>query len=213
MNDSAATERAALILELRRQGISDDRVLAAIEATPRERFVPTTFRERAWSDIALPIASGQTISQPYVVAFMTEALKLGPRLKVLEIGTGSGYQAAVLARLCRRVYTIERHKPLLADAQKHFDELGLANITAKAGDGMKGWPEIAPFERILITAAAEQVPPALLEQLSPDGGIMILPVGPQHYDQWIVRITRHGTDYQREQLLPVRFVPLLPGLA
>lgn len=205
-------DKAALILELMQQGIRDNRVLEALERIPREKFVPDTFRPQAWANTALPIASGQTISQPFVVAFMTMSLQVGPRQKVLEIGTGSGYQAAILALLARRVCTVERHRSLRIEAEGKFQSLGLANIVTRLGDGMKGWPELAPFERIMVTAAAETMPETLIEQLSPDGGIMVLPLGAQHYDQDLVRVTRQGDSYSTESLLPVRFVPLLPGL-
>jgi protein-L-isoaspartate(D-aspartate) O-methyltransferase len=161
----------------------------------------------------LPITQGQTISQPFVVAYMTEALLVGDRMKVLEIGTGSGYQAAVLAKLSRRVYTIERYKSLLQSAERRFDDLKITNITAIVGDGNKGWPEQAPFDRILVTAAADKRPDLLIRQLSPEGGIMVAPVSVTATDQDIVRYTRHGDDVQEERLMPVRFVPLLPGIA
>lgn len=202
-----------LIMELRRQGITDTRVLAAIERVPRERFVADQFLKHAYDNIALPITQGQTISQPFVVAYMTEALRLGDRMKVLEIGTGSGYQSMVLAKLCRRVYTIERYRSLLQTAQRRFADLGVNNITAKLGDGNKGWVEQAPFDRILLTAAADRRPETLLEQLSPDGGIMVAPVAVSAIEQDVIRYTRTGDDIQEERLLPVRFVPLLPGIA
>lgn len=200
-------------MELRRQGITDTRVLAAIERVPRERFVADQFLKHAYDNIALPITQGQTISQPFVVAYMTEALRLGDRMKVLEIGTGSGYQSMVLAKLCRRVYTIERYRSLLQTAQRRFADLGVNNITAKLGDGNKGWVEQAPFDRILLTAAADRRPETLLEQLSPDGGIMVAPVAVSAIEQDVIRYTRTGDDIQEERLLPVRFVPLLPGIA
>ncbi|HEX6959752.1 MAG TPA: protein-L-isoaspartate(D-aspartate) O-methyltransferase [Ferrovibrio sp.] len=202
-----------LIMELRRQGIADTRVLAAIERVPREHFVAEQFLKHAYDNIALPITQGQTISQPFVVAYMTEALLVGDRMKVLEIGTGSGYQAAVLAKLSRRVYTIERYKSLLQSAERRFDDLKITNITAIVGDGNKGWPEQAPFDRILVTAAADKRPDLLIRQLSPEGGIMVAPVSVTATDQDIVRYTRHGDDVQEERLMPVRFVPLLPGIA
>ena len=146
-------------MELRRHGITDTTVLSALERIPREAFVPAAFQDQAYENIALPIHQGQTISQPLVVAFMTEALKVGPRMKVLEVGTGSGYQAAVLSQLCRRVYTIERYRSLLRDAERQFQDLRLPNITTKFADGYLGWPEQAPFDRILVTAAAPEMPP------------------------------------------------------
>lgn len=206
-----SSRKIRLIMELRRSGVADTDVLSAIERVPREKFVPDFFQDRAYEDNALPISCGQTISQPYVVAFMTSALKLGKRMTVLEIGTGSGYQAAVLSKLCRRVYSMERHKALLRHAEQVFDELGITNITTRAGDGYKGWPEAAPFDRIIVTAAAPEVPPALLEQLS-DGGILVIPVGgPDQQD--VIRITRNGDEYKQEELLPVRFVPMIKGIA
>ncbi|WP_144300286.1 protein-L-isoaspartate(D-aspartate) O-methyltransferase [Elioraea rosea] len=205
--------RIRLILGLRRAGITDASVLAAIESVPRERFIPETFRDQAWEDIALPIGLGQTISQPRVVATMTEALKVSKRHRVLEIGTGSGYQAAVLARLCRRLYTIERHPALLERAEGILKELGLTNIVARAGDGMAGWPELAPFDRIIVTAAPKEAPQALLDQLSPDGGIMVIPMGRTADSQHLWRLTRNGEEIAREKLMAVRFVPLLPGVA
>ena len=207
-------EKIELIMGLRRQGIRDKRVLSAIERVPREKFIASTFRKQAYEDHALPIECGQTISQPYVVAYMTEQLHVGERMKVLEVGTGSGYQAAVLARLCRRVYTIERYRTLLNDALKRFDELRLHNITAKVGDGAKGWPEQAPFDRIIVTAAAPSVPQTLVDQLK-EGGLMIVPVGTSggRGEQVLVRIERTAEGVKREELLPVRFVPLVEGVA
>ncbi|WP_416898231.1 MAG: protein-L-isoaspartate(D-aspartate) O-methyltransferase [Minwuia sp.] len=201
-----------LLMQLRREGITDTAVLRAIETVPRERFVPEALRTQAYDNLPLPIKQGQTISQPYVVAFMTEKLALKERMKVLEIGTGSGYQAAVLAQICRRVYTIERHRGLYLDSRKMFDELGLHSIVTLHGDGMKGWPQQAPFDRIIVTAAAfGQVPDALTEQLAP-GGLMLIPVGDSSGQQ-IVRVTRHedGT-IGKENILPVRFVPLVSGM-
>lgn len=206
---ASESARIRLILALRRAGITDAAVLAAIETTPRDRFVPETFRDQAWEDTALPIGLGQTISQPQVVALMTEALKVARTHRVLEIGTGSGYQAAVLARLCRRVYTIERHPALLARAEAIFRDLGLANIVTRCADGTKGWPEAAPFDRIIITAAPREPPPALLDQLSPEGGIMVLPMGPSPQDQWLWRLSRRGDAWEHERLAAVRFVPLV----
>ena len=207
---SLEEDRIALIMELRREGIFDTRVLSAIERVPREAFVPEALRAQAYANTALPISSGQTISQPYVVAYMTQLLELGERMKVLEIGTGSGYQAAVLARLCRRVYTIERHRPLLREAEARFRALGLHNITTRLGDGSKGWPEQAPFERIIVTAAAAEVPETLRAQLA-DGGSMVIPVGDRHAQE-IWRVRREADAYTTEQLLQVRFVPLVEGL-
>ncbi len=197
-------------MKLRNNGISDTRVLSAIEHTPRELFVEDTFREHAYDDTALPIASGQTISQPTVVAWMTWALDVHPRMRVLEIGTGSGYQAAILARMCRRLYTIERHRDLLAQAEGRFRLLKLNNIVSKRGDGSKGWKEAAPFERIIVTAAAPEVPRALIEQLAV-GGIMIIPIGANVAEQALFRIVKNEDgSIVSDQLMNVRFVPLVP---
>ena len=206
---STEEQKIRLIMKLRKQGVSDRDVLAAIERIPREVFVPDAFRARAYDNNALPIGHGQTISQPGVVGYMTQALEIGPRMKVLEIGTGSGYQAAVLSKLCRRVYTIERWRPLLREAEARFAALRLGNITTKWDDGTRGWPEQAPFERIIVTAAAPDVPPVLLDQLAPDG-IMILPVGETGEDQQLLKCSKRGETIDYNTLWPVRFVPLLP---
>lgn len=200
-----------LLMALRRQGIADPRVLSAVERVPRELFVPPSFADQAYEDLALPIECGQTISQPFIVAFMTEALQLGARMKVLEVGTGSGYQAAVLAHLSRRVYTIERYRTLLREAEARFEALGLSNITTRLGDGTKGWPEQAPFDRIVVTAASETVPEALTNQLKPDG-ILVAPIGTAS-EQWLVRVRPDEGGAKVEQLLPVRFVPIVQGVA
>lgn len=198
---------------LRRNGVSDTAVLRAIELIPREAFVPPTFHDQAYEDTALPIGHGQTISQPLVVGLMTQALELDDRMKVLEIGTGSGYQAAVLAKIVRRVYTIERHRPLLQEAERRFQTLRLHNITTRFGDGMRGWPEAAPFERILVTAGGgAEPPPELVAQLAP-GGVMVIPLGNDRRDLRVVRLRRTETGLAREDLWPVRFVPLLPEVA
>jgi protein-L-isoaspartate(D-aspartate) O-methyltransferase len=207
---STAAHRIRLLMELRANGITDARVLGAIEQTPREAFTPPALRDRAYEDTALPIDHGQTLSQPTVVGLMTQALDVGPRMKVLEIGTGSGYQAAILARLCRRVYTIERHRALLQVAEERFRTLKLHNIVTRHGDGWLGWPELAPFERIMVTAAPEEVPQALLDQLAPDG-ILVIPVGPAG-NQMLVRIVRTATGFSQEPVSAVRFVPLVHGL-
>jgi protein-L-isoaspartate(D-aspartate) O-methyltransferase len=203
-----------LVMALRRQGIRDKRVLNALERIPRENFINASFRKQAYEDHALPIECGQTISQPFIVAYMTEQLQVGDRMKVLEVGTGSGYQAAVLSKLCRRVYTIERYRTLLRDAVRRFEDLHLHNITAKAGDGNEGWVEQAPFDRIIVTAAAPSVPPKLVDQLKP-GGVMIVPVGAPggRGEQHLVRIERTEEGVRREELMPVRFVPLVEGVA
>jgi protein-L-isoaspartate(D-aspartate) O-methyltransferase len=200
-----------LMLSLRRHGVTDARVLTAFEQTPRELFVEPTFEGRAYADSALPISCGQTISQPSVVGIMTQALDVTPRCKVLEVGAGSGYQAAILARLARRVYAIERHRGLALAARGRIEKLGLANVTIRTGDGTRGWPEQAPFDRIIISAAAEDAPSTLLEQLR-IGGIMVLPVGQSDEVQQLIRIdkTEDGPTYR--ELIAVRFVPLLAGM-
>jgi protein-L-isoaspartate(D-aspartate) O-methyltransferase len=211
VNDVATPKVLRLLMELRGAGISDARVLGAIERVPRDLFVPAAFRDQAYENVALPIGHGQTISQPLVVALMTEALEVGERHKVLEIGTGSGYQAAVLARLCRRVFTIERHRALLKEAEQRFAELKLRNITTRFGDGTKGWLEQAPFDRILVTAAAPDLPRKLLDSLAPDG-ILVAPVGEERRDQQLLRIRRKDGETVTEELGGVRFVPLVEGL-
>jgi protein-L-isoaspartate(D-aspartate) O-methyltransferase len=206
-----ATKKVRLIMELRALGITDARVLGAIERVPREAFLPEMFCDRAYENVALPVGHGQTISQPLVVAHMTEALEVGPRHKVLELGTGSGYQAAVLAKLCRRVFTIERYRDLLKQAEERFGALRIHNITTRHGDGIKGWPEQSPFDRIIVTAAAEDVPPILKQSLV-DGGILVIPVGEERRDQQLLRLRRKGDEFLTEDLGGVRFVPLLGGL-
>ena len=197
-----------LLMELRTLGVGDAKVLAAIERVPREAFVPQQFIDQAYENTALPIGEGQTISQPIVVALMTQALDIDKRMKVLEVGTGSGYQTAVLSRLARRVYTIERHANLLVQAEKLLHQLRISNYTAKAGDGSKGWPEQAPFPRILVTAAATKMPEPLIEQLEV-GGKMVIPLGERSSVQSVMRVTRTETSYTTENLFPVRFVPLV----
>ncbi|MFN4282774.1 MAG: protein-L-isoaspartate(D-aspartate) O-methyltransferase [Alphaproteobacteria bacterium] len=197
-----------LLMELRRLGVADAGVLGAIERVPREKFVLPQFLDQAYENIALPIGEGQTISQPLVVGLMTQALELNDRCKVLEVGTGSGYQTAVLAPLCRRIYTIERHKSLLKTTETRFRELRLANVTAIAGDGSRGWPEQAPFDRIMVTAAGTKLPEALIGQLA-IGGVMVVPVGSRSSDQEVLRIRRTAEGYTQEALFPVRFVPLV----
>jgi protein-L-isoaspartate(D-aspartate) O-methyltransferase len=230
----------ALVMALRKQGISDQRVLSAVERVPREMFVEAPFAHAAYENTALPIACGQTISQPFIVAYATEKLEVEPAMRVLEIGTGSGYQAAVLAPLCRRVYTVERHKPLLAEAEARFKALKLENVTTRLGDGLLGWPEQAPFDRILLSAAVADEPVNLIEQLKP-GGILIAPVGPtnlpspewikekwakfaagerpgetpaqlESFSQLLTKMIRTETGWKREALIPVAFVPMVPGL-
>lgn len=201
-----------LLMALRNQGIRDRKVLEAIEKTPRELFMAETFAGRSYADEALPISCGQTISQPYIVAFMTEKLEVSDRHRVLEIGTGSGYQAAILAQLCRRLYTVERYRTLADQAAQRFKPLKLNNVTQMVGDGTKGWPGQEPFERIIVTAAAKEVPEGLLAQLAV-GGIMVIPIEERPGKQDLYRITRTAKGIGREHLLPVRFVPLVEGVA
>ena len=196
---------------LRDQGVVDEAVLAAIAAVDRALFVPTGFHDQAFDDTPLPIGFGQTISQPYVVATMTAALNLTRRSHVLEIGTGSGYQTAVLAGICRWVRTVECIPELAHGAAELFDKLDLRNVTTRLGDGAKGWPEAAPFEHILVTAAAADFPAALLDQLSEDGGVMVVPIGDQGRPQTLYRVSRQQDIYRYEKLMQVRFVPLLDG--
>jgi protein-L-isoaspartate(D-aspartate) O-methyltransferase len=211
-DDSPETRRARLILGLRSQGVSDPAVLAALEHTPRDLFTPDLFQERAWEDSALPIACGQTISQPFIVGLMTQALTLEPRVRVLEIGTGSGYQTAVLSRLARLVYTVERYRTLLHEAEARFKSLQLGNIITRFGDGGEGWPEQAPFDRILVTAAAPDEPKTLLAQLKPSG-VLVAPIG-RGQIQTLKRYAGDGKGGFREEVLcEVRFVPLLEGVA
>ena len=188
------------------RGIRDSRVLDALRQVPRHRFVPLDMREFAYEDTPLPIGLGQTISQPYIVAFMTEALELKPQDRVLEIGTGSGYQAAVLSLLVREVYSLEIVEQLGKEAEARLKQLGYANVHVRIGDGYRGWPEAGPFDAIIVTAAPEDVPPALLEQLRA-GGRMVVPVG--SYVQNLIRIRRTPKGVERENLLPVRFVPMV----
>jgi len=214
MNDGAdhsAERKMQFLFALRSRGVTDARVLSAMEWIDRGRFVRGYFTGRAYEDMPLPIACGQTISQPSVVGLMTQALRLSPRDKVLEVGTGSGYQAAILSQLARRVYTVDRHRQLVREAAAIFAELDLANIIALAADGSFGLPEQAPFDRILVTAAAEDPPGPLLAQLR-IGGIMVLPVGQSDTVQQLIRVTRHETGYEYDELRPVRFVPLVEGL-
>jgi protein-L-isoaspartate(D-aspartate) O-methyltransferase len=200
------------LLNLRRHGIADAAVLRAMDEVPREHFVPNAYADAAYRDQALPISCGQTISQPYVVAYMTERLEIGPQHRVLEVGTGSGYQTAVLSRLAREVVTIERYRTLADSARARLATLGYANVEVVAGDGLAGIPEKAPFDRIIVTAAAEEVPQALVDQLA-DGGVMVFPLGPHSGAQVIVKLTKTKDGLGREDLIGVRFVPLLPGKA
>jgi protein-L-isoaspartate(D-aspartate) O-methyltransferase len=210
---STESRKIRLIMDLRTAGVTDTRVLAAIERVPRETFVEEAFLDQAYANQALPISCGQTISQPLVVGLMTQALEVTDRHKVLEVGTGSGYQGAILSKLARRVYTIERHRDLMALAEKRFKALGIHNITTLVGDGYKGWPAQAPFDRILVTAAARIVPQDLVAQLSEEGGVMVLPVGDvSGLHQEVIRVRKEGTQFKSERLFPVRFVPLVEGV-
>lgn len=211
--DALKTSKIRLIMYLRTMGIHDTNVLSALENVPREQFIPPEFRDQAYEDTALPIGLGQTISRPYIVASMTQSLQAGDRDKVLEVGTGSGYQTSILARLCRRVYTVERHKPLLDQANMHFDQQKLRNITAMAGDGMQGWPQQAPFDRIVCTAAAMQTPPhSFFEQLR-DGGVMIVPIQQGRGQMLKVYHKVSADTWSVRDVCEVRFVPLLPDIA
>ena len=202
-------EKARLIMTLRGMGVVEADVLSAMERVPRELFVPTALSQHAYENASLPIALEQTISQPYIVARMTAALELTGRERVLEIGTGSGYQAAILSFLCRRVYSIERLRPLLVEAENRFRKLRITNVTSKFGDGAKGWPEGAPFDRVILTCAPPEIPATLLNQLK-TGGIMVAPEG-RDREQSLVVIRRTEEGFERRELLPVRFVRLVEG--
>jgi len=210
--ETSQTRMARLILALRSQGVTDPRVLDAIERTPREIFTPDLFKERAFEDSALPIACGQTISQPFIVGLMTQALTLGPRDRVLEIGTGSGYQTTILSKLARLVYTVERYRTLMKEAEERFRTLGLTNVITRFGDGGEGWAEQAPFDRILVTAAAPEEPKKLLAQLKPNG-VLVAPIGKGP----VQSLRRYAGDgqggFKVELMGDVRFVPLLDGVA
>ncbi len=213
MSSFALHTRAGLIYSLKQNGINDQQVIDVFEKTPRDIFVMPELAARAYDDVALPIGRGQTISQPSLVALMTQALQVSDRHKVLEVGTGSGYQASILARLCRRLYTIERHRPLHEFALDKFNQQRLNNITALLGDGFAGWPSQAPFDRIMVTAAAPKVPATLLNQLA-EGGILVMPVGGVGETQQLRRVTRMGDDlYSSVNLCTVRFVPMVPDIA
>jgi protein-L-isoaspartate(D-aspartate) O-methyltransferase len=205
--------RMGFLLHLRRRGICNPSVLRAMDEVPREHFVMPEHAETAYADHAMPIACGQTISQPYVVAYMTEQLDIAPQHRVLEIGTGSGYQAAILSLLAREVVSIERYRTLADAARPRLEVLGCENVTVLLGDGFAGAPQLAPFDRIMVTAAAEEIPQALVRQLGA-GGKMILPLGPHDGAQYLVRLTKSDSgEVSREDLIAVRFVPLLPGQA
>ena len=210
MNDTAE-RKMQFLYALRSKGVTDSRVLTAMEKIDRGPFIRGIFAARAYEDMPLPIACGQTISQPSIVGLMTQALQVSARDTVLEVGTGSGYQAAILSQLARRVYTVDRHRRLVREAREIFDALQLTNITAFTADGSFGLPDQAPFDRILVTAAAEDPPGPLLAQLK-IGGIMVLPVGQSDTVQSLIRVTRHDTGFDYDELRPVRFVPLVEGL-
>jgi protein-L-isoaspartate(D-aspartate) O-methyltransferase len=206
-----AQTKMQFLFALRSKGVTDKNVLNAMERIDRGKFIQGYFADRAYEDMPLPIACGQTISQPSVVGLMTQALRISPRDKVLEIGTGSGYQAAILSQLARRVYTVDRHARLVREARAVFDQLELVNITAFTADGSHGLPDQAPFDRILVTAAAEDPPGPLLAQLK-IGGIMVVPVGQSDAVQSLIRVSRTEAGFDYDELRPVRFVPLVEGL-
>lgn len=208
MSENYAEEKLRLLMQLRRNGITDTPTLSAIEQVPRHVFVNDAFAKRSYEDTALPIDKEQTISQPTIVALMTQLLALESRHMVLEIGTGSGYQAAVLAKIARRVHTIERHETLFDQANARFETLSLRNITTHLGDGSMGWPHAAPYERIIVTAAADDIPPTLVDQLAV-GGLMVVPIGEDVGDQKLVRVFRHESGIEVEEHEKVRFVPLV----
>ena len=206
------SEKMKFQLILRRRGISDQAVLRAMEEIPRELFVEPADRDDAYRDSALGIACGQTISQPFVVGYMTEQLQLRKHHRVLEIGTGSGYQAAILSRLCADVLTIERYRTLADNARARLRTLGYGNVEVRLGDGFDIPDTAGTFDRIIVTAAMEQIPDALMERLEP-GGILLAPVGSHHGTQTLVRINRTEMGFDRKELVDVRFVPALPGIA
>ena len=208
---ASAEVKMQFLFALRSKGVTDPAVLMAMERVDRAAFVKGIFADRAYEDMPLPISCGQTISQPSIVGIMTQALRISPRDKILEVGTGSGYQAAILSYLARRVYTVDRYKRLVTEAQAIFAAQDITNITTFATDGSHGLPDQAPFDRILLTAAAEDPPGTLLQQLRV-GGIMVLPVGQSDTVQSLIRVTRHDSGFDYEELRPVRFVPLLEGL-
>ena len=202
-------QKAKLLMTLRAQAIMQADILSAIETIPRELFIPENLHAHAYENASLPIGYKQTISQPYIVAVMTQVLELKKSHRVLEIGTGSGYQAAILSRLSRRVYTLERLRPLMVSAEKRLKKLQISNITYRHGDGAKGWPEAAPFDRIIITCRVTEIPASLLDQLKEEG-ILIAPVGPSGKEE-LVRVKREAEGFERKSLMPVRFVPMLAG--
>ncbi|MGU3493746.1 protein-L-isoaspartate(D-aspartate) O-methyltransferase [Xanthobacteraceae bacterium A53D] len=211
-SDAERAERAAFILALRRRGIRDVAVLRALELVPRALFVDPILRRHAYEDVALPVACGQTMSQPSLVATMTQALSLNAEHKVLEVGTGSGYQAAVLSHLASQVVTLDRYNALVAEAQVRFRVLGLRNVTVLLADGTQGLAERGPYDRIMVTAAGADLPPALMEQLKP-GGILVAPMGDPRDVQMLRRFEKREAGLEATDIMPVRFVPLVPGVA
>ncbi len=211
MSGPDAETKMQFLFALRSAGVTQTDVLQAMETMDRGLFLRGLFSQRAYEDVPLPIACGQTISQPSIVGLMTQALQVTPRDKVLEVGTGSGYQAAILAKMARRVYTIDRHSRLVQDARQIFDTLSLTNITSLVGDGSFGLPDQAPFDRIIVTAAAEDPPGPLLSQLK-IGGVMVVPVGQSDHVQTLIRVLRTQDGFEYDELRPVRFVPLVEGL-
>ena len=211
-NDSDLRARRHEMVEqqIRQRGVTDPRVLDAMRTVPRERFVPPEFRRQAYDDGPLPIGAGQTISQPYIVAYMTEALKVAPSHKVLEVGAGSGYQAAVLSELVREVYTIEIVPELARHAEATLQAMNRTNVHVRTGDGFAGWPEEAPFDRIIVTAAPETIPRPLIEQLA-TGGLLVAPVGAQNAPQWITIVEKTGDRVVERRTIPVQFVPFTRG--
>jgi protein-L-isoaspartate(D-aspartate) O-methyltransferase len=207
-----SVDRMEFQLSLRKRGISDQRVLRAMDAVPREAFVLPEFSDAAYADQAMPIACGQTISQPFIVAYMTEQLDVKREHRVLEVGTGSGYQAAILSQLAGEVYSVERYRTLADTARERLARLGYANVTVIAGDGLAGCPAHAPYDRIIVTAAAETVPQALVDELT-EGGILLLPLGEHAGVQRLVKLTKTKDGLARQDLIGVRFVPALPGQA
>jgi protein-L-isoaspartate(D-aspartate) O-methyltransferase len=209
MNNLDISREIMLSRDLAGRGIYDPKVLAAMRQVPREEFVPAELKEQAYGDYPLPIEEGQTISQPYIVAYMAECLELSPDDRVLEIGTGSGYSAAVLSRIAAEVYTVERFDSLALSARERLRRLGYDNISIFVADGTLGWPGLAPFDAIIVTAGAPRVPKPLLEQLAV-GGRLVLPVGPDRLGQTLIRVRRNDEDeYMEERLLAVQFVPLV----
>lgn len=203
-------KKARLTMSLRAQAVLSAPILSAIESIPREIFIDSALKQHAYENASLPIACGQTISQPYIVAKMTEALEITNRHIVLEVGTGSGYQASILSLLARRVYSLERHRPLFVEARNRLAQLKLTNVTLRLGDGFLGWPEAAPFDRIIITCQVDEVPDVLTHQLKQDG-ILIAPVGPPG-KEFLTKLVKKGDAICKEKLISVRFVPMIPGI-